>query len=257
MISPFTSKHCLVAIDNLRQLDLPNLQENPVILRSILPMIAVNSYSQGSTHGKLFYGPETIANKNLTMENFRINCPISRFLFAAAYKTFCLRLDVAKHWKNGRTWNCQVQVALFPPAFYYEISGSVVTHHGAREGQETKQFPNLLLRIQIFVVEREHCGTNHVSAELIHKALNPNSHDMLWKSEDYSRDTFICFGATKSVDKVDTQTSMVHATSTHITNMKLLSLHQKSKKRFSTLDKNNLADFKNNIKELYLHRSRM
>lgn len=108
-ITPFTSEHCLIKIDNPRQINLETLTNHPVLLRTAFPQIL------SSDNGEFIfniYGPQNLAPRTLTVLPDRsMPCPFSshfvpirksflRITQPYASTFFCYHLSIPTFWKS-------------------------------------------------------------------------------------------------------------------------------------------------------------
>lgn len=157
LISCFDSKHCLVIIDNRQHVDiLHNPLAIPVIIRSLVALQI--EHKQDEITGML--GPATLAKRVLPTTFFEtIVCPFSELFLEAQIRNFeamCLSLDMNRFWRHSKTWNCRVQIALFPDNLYYKGYAKFdwLSVHEMKVLDYPFIFPNTFAdSIQIFVHE--------------------------------------------------------------------------------------------------------
>lgn len=224
-LSALTNKHCFVVIDNVRQLDVPAIGENPVILRSIVPVVAVVAKAPA----KLFYGPRFLTNKNFTSEEYNVSCPLSRFLLPESLNVFCLRLNIGRYWRRIKPWNCNVQIGLFPLSYYYKIYGTLLNHYSVQNLRPLTLFPDLSPGVQIFVMERKHCNINHNSTKLFEKDLKQLYEGHYWETKKYCKDILMCFGTKRKLSHANDKYSLSPKYTVVISAMILLKLCVESK----------------------------
>lgn len=135
-VSKFTFKNCLIIIDNPRQINLNSLQASPIILRSIVPL----------TIYKLIYSAGTLVGRNISVNysSHFVECPLSKYLGNInkyAEEELCYYFKYYLLWRATKPWNCLVQIALFPPEYYYK--GINLRSQISHNFQERLEFPNL------------------------------------------------------------------------------------------------------------------
>lgn len=113
--------HCLVTFDNRRNIDLfPDINTipTPIVLRSLVKLAVSSGTSVDHT-----LGPASLTARYITRSLFYndINCPFSTFYLHAGYQNFiCYKLDFSSYWRHTKSWDCHLQITLFPDIYYYK-----------------------------------------------------------------------------------------------------------------------------------------
>lgn len=126
IISDYASAHCLIILDNFRQVNFKvhRNSQSPVIIRTN----TLYSIHPSSAHLWGIFGPPNLAHRNITRSwNGIFNCPLSKFLGGMDgwkyHSDICHKLVMANVWKYIKPWNCIVQMAIYPTLHYYNIYG--------------------------------------------------------------------------------------------------------------------------------------
>lgn len=121
-LSPFGFSNCLISVENARHLNLEYPSSTPFIMIGISHLLALTAFSPRN-----FYvlGPKHFSQWNLTsvssfqsnVRQFIFKCP-----FSEHFQTFqltkdheiCLRLNLSKYVSKTKSWNCEVNIILYP-----------------------------------------------------------------------------------------------------------------------------------------------
>lgn len=115
-------KHCLIVLDDSRQVNLINAainQTSSFMIRSHSPLSLTQL--SGGKQSKVVFAPNNFVSKNITIMN-GTSCPSSIFLVSSLPQKFiCFLLDFKILWKRIKPFNCRVSLNLFPSTFFYEV----------------------------------------------------------------------------------------------------------------------------------------
>lgn len=227
VISALTSKKCFTVIDNIRQIDLPTLGENPVMLRSIVPLVVKITYGHGHSNTRIFHGPISLAHRNLTTQEFYYKCPFSNFYIHASSHVFCVRLNIDKYWRKAIPWNCQVQIGLFPMIFYNKIYGIILQHYTDHYTLRVRVFPYLSPNIQIFVPNPGHkqCSSTTGPPMWIAEMVK---HQATYLCRDNCKDIYMYFCTSFAQDVHTRLSTLLPTRQAEIDHMRLLKMCKKS-----------------------------
>lgn len=113
--------HCLIIVDNPRQVDFSKSFENPVILRTPYPLMFRNGI-----FSRVIYGPANVAPQNISRswENL-FDCPLSKLFRSNSFGKsadidLCYHLNIKNLSRVTKLWNCYIQVYHYPTEFYFE-----------------------------------------------------------------------------------------------------------------------------------------
>lgn len=177
-IESFGFKHCQLIVDNFQRVDLA--VSYALIIRTLTRLLLRLPKSEKYLR---YYGPENIVGRNVTVtREGAFTCPLSKYFKGnpnffntrSATPGLCFHLNMSQYWRNIKPWNCQVQIDVYPPKFYYRTFAQNMWHRNYIGNISDFQFlfpKTSISSLLIFVLElplRSKCCQPKSFKEAIH-----------------------------------------------------------------------------------------
>lgn len=183
-LEPFVNSGCFVHLTSFNStIDLVNLPFHPVVVRSVLPVLYISSWSFLGQTGYTEHQTWISKGINCNQENDSLisvaNCSHPAYVhsgLAAGYQRYLIRplgiytnLDFFKFASNARPWRCETRVGLFPPRHIFQdtehkMSYPQIWYSGYELNLGFSGFPSTIPNFNVFVLTREQFH-NHLALQ--------------------------------------------------------------------------------------------